>query len=1490
MTTLLYKRYKFLLFSFSLLSLLQGSFATCGIGQRWTGTNCIEGLPGTFQNSTSHLSYACVNCPAGTFGNALGLTTSTCSGYCSAGTYSLGGTSSCTNCPAGRWGATTGLTSAACTGTCSAGKYADSGSTICLDCIDLNIWWMPNPTSRPGTNYCLDSESSCGQGKYLSGSLCNDCPPGTYQISSSFTGSSCPACPPGTSCAWSSVVICSVGTYSTSGSTSCTPCPAGTIGAFPGLTNAACSGTCGIGKYSLAGSSTCTYCPAGLTSPGGSTSSSACVTPSTSCSEGKYLTGSACVSCPSGTYQNSSSFSGSSCTSCPTGISTTDSTTGSISVSACTICAAGYAGTVTNSGTSNAAGCSICSVGSYSLANSSSCTSCPAGISTFTEGTYNIYLEAGSTSVQACRFCAPGYQGYVPWEVRGTINATGCTPCALGQYADVQNIFMTGCSSCPAGTFGSSIGLNSSSCSGTISCNVGTYAVSGATSNDTSSTTVCAQCPSGTNSTAGSTSISQCLCPAGTYYYWWNPHVCILCPSGYSSLLGSSSCFPIQTSCNQGQYLAGYNCVQCPAGTFQSLNQFSGSSCTNCTAGTYVSSTGASSSSSCSTCGYGTFSLSGASSCSIATPCGAGKRVVYGATSNTDACVDCEVGTYQSMTSHSSPDCFSCPAGTWGGTTGLTTSACSGTLTCPSGKYALTRAISNDINNSNSCGTCRGGHYSSAGSLICDLCAAGTYSLPGSTSCTACNTSSYSYRGSASCSRCSPDAIFISSTSGCAPATYPTDTAFYLSGTKHEGLSAFSSTTTRQPSYISDVFGVPNGAIDQSVNNYILNNYYAVANGSDALTSLPSGGNVAWSASAWVKCRSQANLFKWGPAVQNLMSVQNEAALSFVRTTSSITVSAQNLLSSSTSSGLGLAADRFGNIFLARPSSSSSISITLILDNNERSYYSILSMSSTIFKLSPPYASLTPLTGEVFSSVRGLTVDNSGNVFVADTNNHAVKQITPQGTVTTLATGFLYPQNVAVNDEGEVYVADTFNGAVKKILKNGTVTTLFSSRHPSSIAVDNSSNVYVLEELNGGSQIQLRKVTPGGVSSIVYNTNSIRPSSTTLTGNLITVDAASGFIFLGLPSHYIDSLTSPLILKFNPDGTLNSTLLSTEFFTSLTHLSGFAVLPSGQIIVNSNTLFQGAPPDNTGAGATLNIIHNRIHIPACDSTWHHVALTYEPRLSVMTAYIDGKLNISRSLWSPIILPSRSLSSLHVLTGSYLPFSFSDLRVYNRTITADEVQSLSGPSSVQFLDSKLDNKRQTPSPGMYWFSCALGYSGPLAVFTKSLLDNSYSWSISPSCSKCPAGSWATQGATSCSMCPPGTYSLDGASICTPCPNNTFNSKVGAADQIQCRPCPEGSSSLPGSSSCERVIQTLEPLSNPSSCQLKLFPSSDLSGDRLTDLATATEGDCSRACCKNATCLGYTYFRTLQSCTLLSNITYVVPSSFISGGVRDSALWL
>lgn len=94
-----------------------------------------------------------------------------------------------------------------------------------------------------------------------------------------------------------------------------------------------------------------------------------------------------------------------------------------------------------------------------------------------------------------------------------------------------------------------------------------------------------------------------------------------------------------------------------------------------------------------------------------------------------------------------------------------------------------------------------------------------------------------------------------------------------------------------------------------------------------------------------------------------------------------------------------------------------------------------------------------------------LAVDGADNIFVADRNNNSIRKITPAGDVSTVIGGLSTPRGVAVDSAGNLYV--TTSGGVRKIAPGNVVTTLGSGfALPFGIAVDTGGNVYVADNLN----------------------------------------------------------------------------------------------------------------------------------------------------------------------------------------------------------------------------------------------------------------------------------------------------------------------------------------------------------------------------------------------------------------------------------------
>jgi len=201
-----------------------------------------------------------------------------------------------------------------------------------------------------------------------------------------------------------------------------------------------------------------------------------------------------------------------------------------------------------------------------------------------------------------------------------------------------------------------------------------------------------------------------------------------------------------------------------------------------------------------------------------------------------------------------------------------------------------------------------------------------------------------------------------------------------------------------------------------------------------------------------------------------------------------------------------------------------------------------------------------------FSYPMGVTVDGTGNIYVADTGNSTIRKVTDIGVVTTIAGSaelvgnadgtnntarFNYPLDVATDSHGNVFIADFDNSSIRKITGGGMVTTLAGMaeqsgsvdvtgktarfNNPLGVSVDSAGNIYVTDAGNS----TIRKVTSNGVVTTLAGSAG-QAGSADGTNNLARFDNPSGVAVDGAGNLYVADAGNNTIRKVTSAGVVTT--------------------------------------------------------------------------------------------------------------------------------------------------------------------------------------------------------------------------------------------------------------------------------------------------------------------------------------------------------------
>jgi len=202
-----------------------------------------------------------------------------------------------------------------------------------------------------------------------------------------------------------------------------------------------------------------------------------------------------------------------------------------------------------------------------------------------------------------------------------------------------------------------------------------------------------------------------------------------------------------------------------------------------------------------------------------------------------------------------------------------------------------------------------------------------------------------------------------------------------------------------------------------------------------------------------------------------------------------------------------------------------------------------------------------------FSHPNGVAVDGAGFVYVIDTSNQTVREISPGGSVSTLAgtagiggsadgTGaaasFFYPSGIASTAAGIVYVADTGNHSIRAMGSPGVVTTLAGGagqkgaadgtgshaqfKYPYGVAVDGSGHLFVADSNNN----TIREVTASGGSVSTLAGAALVAGSADGAGGAASFNSPAGVAVDGSGNVFVADASNSTIRKIAPGGAVTT--------------------------------------------------------------------------------------------------------------------------------------------------------------------------------------------------------------------------------------------------------------------------------------------------------------------------------------------------------------
>jgi uncharacterized protein (TIGR03437 family) len=325
-----------------------------------------------------------------------------------------------------------------------------------------------------------------------------------------------------------------------------------------------------------------------------------------------------------------------------------------------------------------------------------------------------------------------------------------------------------------------------------------------------------------------------------------------------------------------------------------------------------------------------------------------------------------------------------------------------------------------------------------------------------------------------------------------------------------------------------------------------------------------------------------------------------------------------------------------------------------------------------------------PATSALLNVPRGVAIDRSGNLYIADHSNHCIRMVSSQGIITTVAgNGFpgfsgdngpatsasLYGPDAVVGDpDGNLYIADTYNNRVRKV-SGGIITTIAGTGvedyngdaipavnanlgYPTGLAIDQDRNLYVTEYDND----RIRKISNGIITTVAGASHSGHfqfagdggPATQALLCEPwgLSLDSAGNLYFADECSSRVRKISNGIITSIAGDGSMG--------------FNGDGGHPATNVELNSPT---GIATDSAGNIYVAEAWNNRVRVltPTTQACTYSVTPT-----AIQINYAGGSFVISVQTdplcaWDSLGLPPSSQIALMGIrsyyTDFYMPLSF-----------------------------------------------------------------------------------------------------------------------------------------------------------------------------------------------------------------------------------------